>query len=89
MDIKHSKNLGIIFIILGFVLLIVASGLALREYFFYKPELESVSGVQSLLSFMSSELLVLIVKVAFLGVIIAASSVMLRYGLELTKESRK
>jgi hypothetical protein len=88
-EIERKKNLGYLFIILGFGLLILASGLALREYFFYRSSVGEVSNIPSILGFMASELLVLIVKVAFLGVVIAASSIMLRYGLELTKEAKK
>lgn len=89
MEGVRNRILGMTFIALGFVLLILSSALALREYFFYRAELGTASNVQSILSFMASELLILIVKVAFLGVVIAASSIMLRYGLELIKEARK
>ncbi|HLI46665.1 MAG TPA: hypothetical protein VKU94_05670 [Geobacterales bacterium] len=84
-----KRRMGYIFILLGFGLLIISSGLALREYFFYRASIGEVSNVPSILGFMASELLVLIVKVAFLGVVIAASSILLRYGLEFLKESRK
>jgi len=88
-ETERKRRLGYLFIILGFGLLILSAGLALREYFFYRVSVGEVSNVPSILGFMASELLVLIVKVAFLGVVIAGSSILLRYGLELIRETRK
>jgi len=88
-EIERKRRLGYLFIILGFGLLILSAGLALREYFFYRVSVGEVSNVPSILGFMASELLVLIVKVAFLGIVIAGSSILLRYGLELIRETRK
>lgn len=88
-EINRSRKLGYICIILGLGLIILSAGLALREYFFYRATIGEVSNVPSILGFIATELLVLIVKVAFLGIVIAGSSILLRYGLELIKEVKK
>lgn len=88
-ETNRRRSMGYLCIILGLGLIILSAGLALREYFFYKATIGEVSDVPSILGFLATELLILIVKVAFLGIIIAGSSILLRYGLELIKEEVK
>ncbi len=82
---KAGSKLGYFFVILGFILLISAAVLALREYFFYRAPIQGATDISTILEFISNELLILIVKIAFLGIVIAVGSLLLKYGLEMTK----
>ncbi len=85
---ETRSKLGSFFVILGFILLIASATLALREYFFYNPPLGKASDIATILEFISNELLILIVKIAFLGIIITVGSLLLKYGLEMSKGTK-
>lgn len=82
---EKRSGLGFIFIFIGLFLVLSSAMLALREYFFYRVFFEKTASITIVLSTLANELLILIVKIAFLGIMIAAGSILLRYGIEMIK----
>jgi len=84
-DIKKNRSAGIILFLMGLFFILLSAGLALREYFLYRITFIGSPTLSSILSQLATELLILVVKVAFIGILIAAGSILIRYGIELMK----
>ncbi|MFZ8849743.1 MAG: hypothetical protein ACO2OV_05850 [Thermoproteota archaeon] len=83
-----TRSAGIILILVGVLFLLISAGFALREYFTYKVTFSGSPTLSAVLSQLAAELLILVVKVAFLGILIAVGSVLLRFGIEIIKEKK-
>lgn len=71
---------------LGIVLILVAAGVAYNEYRAASAEIPEGASLEVILSESTSVLLTLLVKIAFLGIVLAAGSILLGKGISLLRK---
>jgi len=86
--IDKSFALGSAILALGVVLLVFTFYLAYIAYSNYRPILPSSSDLSEAITNTTFELLNLVGKIAFLGVMVWASSILLKNGVEAVRAGR-
>ena len=80
-----NRTLGIILVGLGVVMLLAVFAAAFNSYNSYKTQVDFEGNLQQALVTSAGVLLELLVKIAFLGVALAAGAVVLGKGISLLK----
>lgn len=83
------KILGFSLVILGLMLLIIVVWLAYSAYLTYAPLLPKAKSLDEAITYTVYELLNLVLKLGFLGIILGCSSIALKYGISMIVEIRK
>lgn len=88
--LKFDPNiLGFILIALGLMLLIVVVSLAYSAYSTYTPFLPKAKALDEAITNTVYELLNLVIKLGFLGIMLGCSGIALKYGISIIVEIRK
>lgn len=87
---KSEQIVAYIIILVGIALIIFAAYLAYSDYKTYNPQLQqSPQDVGSVLSSVISSLLVLAMKLGYLGILVWGGSLITKYGVQLLLGLRK
>lgn len=89
MKIERTFTLGLIIVLVGVSLTIFTFYLAYNAYMSYKPLLPPTGDLSLAITNTSFELINLVAKIAFLGVMLWASSILLRYGVGIIKSEKQ
>ena len=87
---KHGNNfvLGTVLLVIGVLLVVVVFVKAYQEYSSVEINLSNSEDVMSAITSSSGLLLQLLFKLAYLGLALAAGSVLIRYSIPLLKEDK-
>jgi hypothetical protein len=86
--IEKTFTLGLIIILIGVSLTIFTFYLAYNAYLSYKPILPPTGDLSQAITNTSFELINLVAKIAFLGVMLWASTILLRHGVNVIKAEK-
>ncbi len=86
---KHNFILGTVLLVIGVILVVVVFVKAYQEYSSVEINLSNSEDIMSAITSSSGLLLQLLFKLAYLGLALAAGSVLIKYSIPLLKEGRE
>jgi len=89
MTISSPSIMGLILVIIGLIIILTGVYLAYNAYQEYKPILPKATSLDEALTNTAYELVNLVLKLGFLGVIIWGGGILLKHGIHATLESQR
>ena len=86
---KHNFILGTVLLVIGVILVVIVFVKAYQEYSSVEINLSNSEDIMSAITSSSGLLLQLLFKLAYLGLALAAGSVLIKYSIPLLKEGRE
>lgn len=80
-----DKYAGITLIIVGAVLVVIAAFIALQSFYGYTIQISKGQNLEDTITSLVNVLVELAIKLGFLGVIVWAGSILLKYGVQSIK----
>ena len=89
MTISSPSIMGLILVIIGLIIILTGVYLAYNAYQEYKPILPKATSLDEALTNTAYELVNLVLKLGFLGVIIWGGGILLKHGIHATLENQR
>ena len=89
MNLKLSQSMGVTLLVIGVVLVLIVFAKAYQEYNNVNVSIGNSSDVMQAITSSSGLLIQLLFKLAYLGLALAAGSVLIKYSIPIIKEEKR
>ncbi|MCE4615117.1 MAG: hypothetical protein F7B60_06290 [Desulfurococcales archaeon] len=89
MKTKLNQGMGVTLLVIGVILVLIVFAKAYQEYSNVNVNLSNSSNVMQAITSSSGLLIQLLFKLAYLGLALAAGSILIKYSIPIIKEERQ
>ncbi|MEB3772225.1 MAG: hypothetical protein GSR82_00935 [Desulfurococcales archaeon] len=89
MNLKLSQGMGVTLLVIGVILVLIVFAKAYQEYNNVNVSIGNSSDVMQAITSSSGLLIQLLFKLAYLGLALAAGSVLIKYSIPIIKEEKR
>ncbi len=89
MNLKLSQGMGVTLLVIGVILVLIVFAKAYQEYNNVNVSVGNSSDVMQAITSSSGLLIQLLFKLAYLGLALAAGSVLIKYSIPIIKEEKR
>ena len=89
METKLSQSMGVTLLVIGVILVLIVFVKAYQEYSSVNINLANSSDVMQAITSSSGLLIQLLFKLAYLGLALAAGSILIKYSIPIIKEEQR
>ena len=89
MNLRLSQGMGVTLLVIGVILVLIVFAKAYQEYENVNVSIGNSSDVMQAITSSSGLLIQLLFKLAYLGLALAAGSVLIKYSIPIIKEDRR